>query len=945
MDFALIINIILSSSIMAGFLIILIFIIRRLFNKSLDPKLIYIIWFALIVRLAVPYFINSPINISNLFASILNKIEVNYWMLFYIWIFGIVVLSLYTVATNIYFWFKVKDGKLFTDQKTLKILKECKEKLGVNTNISIINTSGVGIPAIFGVVRPWLLIPDNVLNNLPPENLRYVFMHELAHMKRKDIIVNWIVLILQIIHWFNPLVWFAFNKMRADREIACDSEVLAHLDIGEEKNYGHTILDLAEIISGRIYFGGIAGILEDKSQIKNRINKISQFKKKKNNISFVTVFIIVILLGSVLVNANDFKFGIEKNSEATPTSSSQAINTVTPNDKPVVTPNGIPDGIIFPLPGLPSDGDINNSKMTFSMSSSYPNNNQAGVRIDYLISVEFNKNIFEGEAFSEIKLYEANGKTVEINTYISNNILVVNHVYNLEKNKSYILHIPANAIIDSSGNSIKNVITIKFSTGFETPIPNYSPTAPVEHTATPATSPTWTPVPTNTVTAAPTKTPTTEPTRTPTTEPTRTPTIAPTNTPTDEPTATPTDKPTATPTDKPTPTPTSTDTPTPTPTTTPTPTEMPTITPTEMPTTTPTSIPTSMGEINAVTTYTSTLYSTDAPYSGTTYLQGRGYTTETALSGKVSIQFDVTPGTSNCDEVIGFADKDVLVENFNQLAILIRMNTSGTFDCRNGSPNTNTQQAITAVPYTAGTAYHFDVITNTAAKTYSVWVTPAGGTKTQIAADYYYRTTAQSVTDDIGQVFFTQGVAGHEYTVANCMIRPVINSTTTYDNEMFTTIAPWSYLNYLRGKGLVIESPKTGNAVTINLDVTPSKTGLDTLFGFAGSTALVNSNNDLSMLVAFSSGFIKVRKGGQFTYITPITYVAGTTYHFEFIANMTAKTYSVWCTPAGGTKTQIAADYGFRLGGAGITATDVGQVFLTQERVGDDYTVANFTIN
>ncbi len=393
----------------------------------------------------------------------------------------------------------------------------------------------------------------------------------------------------------------------------------------------------------------------------------------------------------------------------------------------------------------------------------------------------------------------------------------------------------------------------------------------------------------------------------------------------------------------PTPTPTATPTATPVVTDTPTATPVVTATPTATPTETPT-VPVSQGQINAVTTYTSTLWSTAFPWSGTTYLQGTGYTVATALTGKASIQFDVTPGASTSDEVIAFADKDALVQNFNQLAMLIRMDDTGFFSVRNGAPGTNGQEALVQVPYVAGTVYHFEIITDIAAKTYSVWVTPAGEERTQIALNYGYRTSAQSITDDIGQVFYSQGVAGHEYTVSNTMLRQVINGTDTYGNVMYTTAAPFSGTTYLRGMGLVMETPYTGN-VSIALDVTPAALGMDTLFGFASSTAYVGVNNDLSMLVAFSGGKFVVRNSGSWVAMNDVVYEIGVTYHFELLANTQTKTYSVWVTPAGGTRTQLAADAGYRTSGEGILATDVGKAYFTQENLADDYTVSNFAIS
>ncbi len=374
---------------------------------------------------------------------------------------------------------------------------------------------------------------------------------------------------------------------------------------------------------------------------------------------------------------------------------------------------------------------------------------------------------------------------------------------------------------------------------------------------------------------------------------------------------------------------------------TPTPTATPTATPTVTPTATPT-IPVSQGVINAVTTYNAILYSVDAPWSGTTYLQGMGYTTVSPVTGRLHIQYDVTPGDNNLDESVAFADSNTLVQNNGDLAMQVRMNSGGLFDVRNGGAYAK----LADVAYISASTYHVEIIADMTAKTYSVWVTSAS-VRTQIASNYAFRAGGNGATaDDIGQVFFVKAAAGHSYSVANTMIRPIINGTDAYGNVLYTPIVlPFTTSNFLMGMGMVIEAPKTGTAVSIALDVTPAALGMDTLFGFASSTALVNWNGDLAMLVAFSGGNFVVRNGGSWGSTNTITYAIGVIYHFELVANMTTKTYSVWVTPSDtSVRTQIALDYGFRTGGQGATATDIGQVFFTQENVPDDYTVANFTI-
>jgi len=73
----------------------------------------------------------------------------------------------------------------------------------------------------------------------------------------------------------------------------------------------------------------------------------------------------------------------------------------------------------------------------------------------------------------------------------------------------------------------------------------------------------------------------------------------------------------------------------------------------------------------------------------------------------------------------------------------VRFNTTGTIDARNGSA----YAAVTNVPFLANTTYHFRLVINVAARTYSAYVTPPGGSELTIAGNYAFRTEQASVTN------------------------------------------------------------------------------------------------------------------------------------------------------------------------------------------------------
>lgn len=226
-----------------------------------------------------------------------------------------VALSLFGFALvyNFRFWRVIVLKRPLTDETVLNLLEDCKTEMGIQTILGIIVTDRVKSPALFGVIRPRLLLPEAMFGSLDREQLRCVFLHELAHLKRRDVYLGWLMVILQALHWFNPLVWFAFHRMRADRELACDGLVLSTTGSAKAQIYGQTLIHLFRRFSGLQYVPGVAGILENKSQLERRITMIAQFKKGSYRWSFWAV---VMLAGAgclFFTNAQGVESQVETN--------------------------------------------------------------------------------------------------------------------------------------------------------------------------------------------------------------------------------------------------------------------------------------------------------------------------------------------------------------------------------------------------------------------------------------------------------------------------------------------------------------------------------------------------------------------------------------------------------------------------------------------------------
>ncbi len=198
-----------------------------------------------------------------------------------------------------------------TDQQTLDLLEDCKMQMQVRTLVGVVITDKVKTPALFGFLRPRILLPQGLTETLGPDGLHCVFLHELAHLKRRDIYLAWLVCLLQVLHWFNPLIWFAFRRMRADQEVAADALALTAARVEESRRYGQTIVGLIERLSRPQDLPSLAGIVESPSHIERRIRAIAGFERdSRRSLPWVVALLILVACIS-LTDARREKAGAE----------------------------------------------------------------------------------------------------------------------------------------------------------------------------------------------------------------------------------------------------------------------------------------------------------------------------------------------------------------------------------------------------------------------------------------------------------------------------------------------------------------------------------------------------------------------------------------------------------------------------------------------------------
>ncbi|MBI3008682.1 MAG: M56 family metallopeptidase, partial [Candidatus Omnitrophica bacterium] len=163
-------------------------------------------------------------------------------------------------------------------------------------------------PLSCGIIRPTILLPEGITEKLSKDELKLMLYHELGHIKKMDMLTNCLQLIVQVIHFYNPLIWYVNRKIRLEREIACDDLVL-HTTQGNNKAYADTLVKIVELTSkdARWFSLGIVGVTEPFINMKSRLIEImKEGRQISTKLSFQSAIFILLfgLLSMPLYSAD-----------------------------------------------------------------------------------------------------------------------------------------------------------------------------------------------------------------------------------------------------------------------------------------------------------------------------------------------------------------------------------------------------------------------------------------------------------------------------------------------------------------------------------------------------------------------------------------------------------------------------------------------------------------
>ena len=193
-----------------------------------------------------------------------------------VWLVGVVVCLIRFGQVQAAFRVRLRRATPIDPSRFAVDLIDLCRRAGVRRSVRFVELDSLASPAVWGIWRPTLILPQGIETALRPTQLRWVLLHELAHIERRDLAVALLQRIAAIVHFFNPLVWVANRIINQLREYACDDRATA-LEQASPVEAGEAFVGVLRLAdrSRRGLQGtlGIAG-LDSRSGCFQRVNRL-----------------------------------------------------------------------------------------------------------------------------------------------------------------------------------------------------------------------------------------------------------------------------------------------------------------------------------------------------------------------------------------------------------------------------------------------------------------------------------------------------------------------------------------------------------------------------------------------------------------------------------------------------------------------------------------------
>jgi beta-lactamase regulating signal transducer with metallopeptidase domain len=210
-----------------------------------------------------------------------------------IWTMGVVALSVRLLGG----WITARRVARRVMQPAAPEVQAMVSRLGARLNlrriVRVVESASVRVPIMIGWLKPVVILPTAVASGFTPDQVEALIVHELAHVRRHDYLVNLLQTMVETALFYHPAVWWVSKRVRTERELCCDDVAVT---ICDRLVYARALSDLAEIAAPHLAMAASNGSLVDR--VRRILGRPSE--ESTSGAGWVPVFVILTLVAPVL---------------------------------------------------------------------------------------------------------------------------------------------------------------------------------------------------------------------------------------------------------------------------------------------------------------------------------------------------------------------------------------------------------------------------------------------------------------------------------------------------------------------------------------------------------------------------------------------------------------------------------------------------------------------
>ena len=345
-------------SVTASFMILVVIGMRKGLSRRMNPAIMLFLWGMILVRLCFPFTFASPVHLTDLMPRVstiegtrdepqsgyeqlqkppaqemkkvgdesqnhqgkkpevpstplvkaepqvnemnnrVAKSNISIWsVIAVVWAMGSVSILLTAIRDAVLFKRKLLLCKPGNHQIT-QIAAQHIGNVGIKRKVELLECNYVQSPVVFGYFKPNILLPTPFARDMDGDKLNSILLHEICHIKRHDILVNYIWLLAKAIHWFNPLVWVAYRLYQDDVELYCDQMVVNHLSEDGRQIYSQSLIEAVRFSRQKVnpIPSVVTSLYGNKSKLKERIVRLVKPQKKSKTLAGMSILLAMLML-------------------------------------------------------------------------------------------------------------------------------------------------------------------------------------------------------------------------------------------------------------------------------------------------------------------------------------------------------------------------------------------------------------------------------------------------------------------------------------------------------------------------------------------------------------------------------------------------------------------------------------------------------------------------